>query len=339
MDRAEKVSTAFLNLFHDPIVILDSTIKMSVSIGVAVYPDDADNPQSLRKRADHALYQAKGLGRNRVIFATEDMCRAIDLATSIEMALRDALESRSFTLYYQPICDISGNIHHFEALLRTTNESLAVLGPSRFIPIAEESGLIIPIGRFVLEEACKQLAEWRSLGICQRPIVVNICARQLLQQGFADEVLGMLSQFQIEPHLLELELTETTAMVDLSEISDTMAQLADAGLRFSIDDFGTGYSSLSRLNELPITALKIDRSFIKKLNRHSGSEATIVAVVQLAKSMHIDVIAEGVEEKGQFELLRELGCDLFPGYLFARPIPAKLMTRTLVNEKVSDLRS
>lgn len=328
-DSAERVSAGFIDLFHAPIIVPGHEIKMAVSIGGALYPDDGADAETLRKRSDQALYQAKRTGGSRAVFATADLCHSIDLATSIEMALREALRSNGLMLYYQPICDSAGETRKVEALLRTTDQTLAALGPSTFISVAEESGLILPVGRWVLEEACKQIVKWQSLGIRPCPISVNISARQLIHKDFADEVLQMLEFFKIEPHMLELELTETTAMTELSAISETMAQLARAGLRFSIDDFGTGYSSLSRLNELPITSLKIDRAFVTHLAKDNSCHTIILAVVQMAKSLGMQVVAEGVETEEQFKILREAGCDFFQGYLFAQPLPAAAMTNSL----------
>ena len=328
-ESAERVSAGFIDLFHAPIIVPGHEIKMAVSIGGSLYPDDGTDAETLRKRSDQALYQAKRTGGSRAVFATADLCHSIDLATSIEMALREALRSNGLMLYYQPICDSAGETRKVEALLRTTDQTLAALGPSTFISVAEESGLIIPVGRWVLEEACKQIAKWQSLGIRPCPISVNISARQLIHKDFADEVLQMLEFFKIEPHMLELELTETTAMTELSAISESMAQLARAGLRFSIDDFGTGYSSLSRLNELPITSLKIDRAFVTHLAKDNSCHTIILAVVQMAKSLSMQIVAEGVETEEQFKILREAGCDYFQGYLFAQPLPAGAMTNSL----------
>jgi diguanylate cyclase (GGDEF)-like protein/PAS domain S-box-containing protein len=328
-ESAERVSAGFIDLFHAPIIVPGHEIKMAVSVGGALYPDDGTDAETLRKRSDQALYQAKRTGGSRAVFATADLCHSIDLATSIEMALREALRSNGLMLHYQPICDSAGDIRKVEALLRTMDQTLAALGPSTFISVAEESGLIIPLGKWVLEEACRQLVKWQALGIRPCPISVNISARQLIHKDFADEVLQMLEFFKIEPHMLELELTETTAMTELSAISETMGQLARAGLRFSIDDFGTGYSSLSRLNELPITSLKIDRAFVTHLAKDNSCHTIVLAVIQMAKSLSMQIVAEGVETEEQFKLLREAGCDFFQGYLFAQPLPAAAMTDSL----------
>jgi diguanylate cyclase (GGDEF)-like protein len=330
---AKRISSAILDLFHDPVNLLGHEIKLTVSVGGALYPDDGADTETLRRRSDQALYEAKRSGRNRVVFATEELCVSNELATTIENALREGLRSDTFALYYQPIYDSAGAIRCFEALLRTTDERLTELGPSKFIPVAEESGLIVPLGRWALEEACRQIAEWQSLGMYPCPIAVNISARQLLHKGFADEVIQILERFHIEPTLLELELTETTVMTELASVAETVARLAQTGLTFAIDDFGTGYSSLSRLRELPIKTLKIDRSFVESLEKNSGSYTIILAVIQMAKSLDLQVVAEGVESDDQFTMLRELGCDLFQGYLFSRPLPATLVIETLTENR------
>jgi diguanylate cyclase (GGDEF)-like protein len=320
-ESARRISTAIIRLFKEPIALPGNDIRLTVSVGGAIYPDDGLDTQTLLKRSDQALYEAKRTGRNRAVFANEEICGAIETATIIENALRDALQTNALSLVYQPIYDSSGTVHHFEALLRTSHEKLAQLGPAQFIPIAESTGLIVSIGRWVLEEACRQIAQWQSLGFDPCPVAVNISGKQLLQSGFSNEVLQTLDRYRIQPNLLEFELTETTVMSDLSAVVDTVAQLARSGLSFAIDDFGTGYSSLSRLHELPIKALKIDRSFVVSLQKNNGFHTIILAIIQMAKSLNLQVVAEGVETKEQFNTLRNLGCDFFQGYLFARPMP------------------
>jgi EAL domain-containing protein (putative c-di-GMP-specific phosphodiesterase class I) len=308
-------------------------IKLTVSIGGALYPDDGTDSETLRKRSDQALYEAKRTGRNRDVFATEELCVSAERATTIEFALREALRSNQFILHYQPIYDSSRTIRRFEALLRTSNDCLARLGPAGFIPVAEVTGLIFPLGRWVIEEACRQIAGWQEQGTFQCPVAVNISAHQITRKGFADEVLATLEHFCIEPRLLELELTETAVMTELLSVAETVARLAAAGITFSIDDFGTGYSSLARLHELPIKALKIDRSFVMNLENDSSYLTIIEAVIQMAKSLDIQLVAEGVEKIEQFTILRDLGCDFFQGYYFSRPVAADQVMRMLAENE------
>jgi diguanylate cyclase (GGDEF)-like protein len=328
-ESARRISSAILRLFQEPIILLGNEVKLTISVGGAIYPDDGVDTQTLLKRSDQALYEAKRTGRNRAVFANEELCGAIESATVIEVALRDALQTNEFKLFYQPICDSSGTVHHFEALLRTSNATLAALGPAQFIPIAEATGLIVPLGRWVIEEACRQIAEWHSMGVDSCPVAVNISGKQLLQQAFANDVLQVLERFHLKPELLEFEMTETTVMADIAAVLEPIAQLARAGLAFAIDDFGTGHSSLARLHQLPINSLKIDRSFVVSLEKNNGFHTIVLAIIQMAKSLDLQVVAEGVETREQFNTLRNLGCDFFQGYLFARPMPAELAMQAL----------
>ncbi len=332
-EGARRVTSSILDLFLDPVRLSDHEIKVTVSIGAALFPDDGVDSETLRKRSDQALYEAKRTGRNRSVFATKELSDSTELTSTIEAALREGLRSDKFALYYQPICDRSGAICRFEALLRTSDERLAQLGPSEFIRVAEESGLIIPLGRWVLEETCRQIAEWQTLELGHFRVAVNISGRQLTRKGFAEETLQMLETFHIAPELLELELTETTIMTELGSVAETVAHLAAAGLTFAIDDFGTGYSSLSRLCELPIKTLKVDRTFVNSLDKTAGNSTIISAVVQMAKSLGLEVVAEGVESSRQFTLLRNLGCDFFQGYLFSQPLPAASVRQVVAENR------
>jgi EAL domain-containing protein (putative c-di-GMP-specific phosphodiesterase class I) len=330
-DNAKRVSAGILDLFHNPIVLTDMELKITVSIGGALYPDDGTDSETLRRRSDQALYEAKRTGRSRALFATEALSESNDLSAAIESALREGLQLNSFALFYQPIVDSTGTIRRFEALLRSTDTRLREIGPAQFIPVAEESGLITPLGLWVMEAACRQIVRWRELGVYEHPIAVNISGKQLTYPGFAEQVVKTLKQFQVEPGMLELELTETSAMAQMASAAETIAKLEREGLAFAIDDFGTGYSSLSRLHELRIKAVKIDRSFIQMLEKNGGSSTIVKAIIQMAKGLGIQVVAEGVETGEQFNLLRGLGCDYFQGYLFAEPLQADCVLEALRN--------
>ena len=328
-EGAAAIANQILSLFRDPVVVLGNEIAVTVSAGCALFPEDGLEAEALRRRSDQALYEAKRTGRNRIVFATDELSAALEQAAGIEVALRDALRLDSFKLAYQPIYDGAGKIRRLEALLRTTDERLSKLGPSAYIPIAESCGLILPIGRWVLQEACRQTTAWQAAGLEVCPVAVNISAAQIQQTNFAEEVLRVLQSFDLEPCLLELELTETCVMTELSTVAEKITRLADAGVTFAIDDFGTGYSSLSRLHELPIEALKIDRSFVDGLEPNSGTCTIIKAVIQIARSLKLQVVAEGIELPEQLDLLRDLGCDLFQGYLMARPLSAEAIAAML----------
>jgi diguanylate cyclase (GGDEF)-like protein len=321
-DGAAVIASTLMNLFRDPMVAFGHELAVTVSAGCAVYPDDGLASDELRRRSDQALYEAKRTGRNRVVFASRELSAALERAVLIEEALREAMREESFALAYQPIYDGAGGVRRVEALLRATDERLAKLGPAAYMPVAEACGLVLPIGRWVLREACRQIAAWQAAGIAPCPVAVNISAAQLQQAGFADVVLRALGEFALDPRLLELELTETAVMTEISFVAEKMAQLAQAGVTFAIDDFGTGYSSLSRLHELPIGALKIDRSFIERLGVNRGPSTIIQAVIQMARSLRLQVVAEGIEKPAQMAHLREMGCDLFQGYLLAPPLSA-----------------
>lgn len=322
-ENAKKVCSALLNLFKDPLTLPDRELSLTVSIGVAMYPDDGTDSKTLRKRSDQALYEAKRTGRNRAVFATQELSESSELSSLVETKLREDLRFNRFHLYFQPICDADKNICRFEALLRSPNMHLSKIGPGQFVPIAEECGLIVPIGRWVIREVCRQMAEWRAQGMKICPVAVNVSGRQLLRREFVSEVLQDIRRYNIQPEMLELELTETTIMHKLGPAAETIGELAQAGLTFAIDDFGTGYSSLSRLNQLPIKALKIDASFVKELELESGSYTIVRAVMQMAKSLGLNVVAEGIEHGEQFDILSTLGCDFFQGYLIGKPLPAE----------------
>jgi diguanylate cyclase (GGDEF)-like protein len=332
-DTARRIGSKILDLFQEPVLVGELEIKLTVSIGGAIYPEDGLDADTLRKRSDQALYEAKRSGRNRAVFATEKLSASSDLETAIESRVREGLETESFRLFYQPIYNAKGAICRFEALLRTTDTMLSELGPAGFIPVAESSGLIFSLGRWVLERTCLQILEWQSVNPSQLPIGVNVSGQQLTHKGFAEEVVQILRKFQIDPWLLELEVTETTAMAELASVVETMAKLAASGITFAIDDFGTGYSSLSRLHDLPIKALKIDRSFVVNLEIDGGFRSIVQAIIQMAKSLNLKVVAEGVETQEQFDLLSELGCDFFQGYLLSRPLPAEEVLPALAENR------
>jgi diguanylate cyclase (GGDEF)-like protein len=328
-ESASRIASTILDLFKEPMMLSGNEINISVSIGGALYPADGIDSETLRRRSDQALYEAKREGRNRAVFASDELMGSVAQATMIEIALREGLAANRFRLYYQPIYDSTRTIRRFEALLRTTDPRLMELGPAAFIPVAEATGLIVPLGRWVLEEACRQMAAWQSEGKFNCPVAVNVSARQLSSKGFAGEILDTLRRHCLLPGMLELELTETTAMIELTAIAETVTDLARAGIAIAIDDFGTGYSSLSRLNELPLRTLKIDRSFVKDLEKDGSHYTIILAVIQMASGLNLSVVAEGVETELQYQLLRELGCDYFQGFLFHRPMPAEQVLAVL----------
>ena len=298
-------------------------LHVTASIGVSVYPLDGRDAETLIKSADTAMYQAKDQGRHTYRFFTPEMnVRAVERHT-IEENLRRALEERQFTLHYQPKVDLrTGAITGAEALIRWTLPDGREFAPSQFIPVAEDSGLILPIGNWVLREACRQTQAWVAAGLPMSSIAVNISAVEFGSAGFLDGVFGILAETGLDPKMLELELTESVLMKRVGATTEVLQALREHGVRVAVDDFGTGYSSLSYLRRFPVDALKIDQSFVRQISA-SGDDATIVtAVISMARSLNLRVVAEGVEEAEELAFLQDLECDEAQGYLFSRAVPA-----------------
>ena len=317
---AQAAAASLLGTLEKPLALSGNEIAVSVSIGIALYPDDGADLETIRKRSDKALYEAKRMGGARAILTTEEQAGETQSAINIESALRDALQNGGLELVYQPIFNAAGHLARVEALVRGRGEYLRKVGPGGFIPVAEESGLIVSLGRWVLEEACRQMAVWRERNLPAFEFAVNISARQLVQADYTDLVLRTLDRYNIPPELLHLELTETTLMRDFSTMARIMKQLSDAGVMFSIDDFGTGYSSLARLSELPISTLKIDRSFVTKLLESDTAVGIVRAIINMSRHLRLEAVAEGVERADHIKLLLGLGCHLFQGFYLSRPL-------------------
>jgi EAL domain-containing protein (putative c-di-GMP-specific phosphodiesterase class I) len=246
-------------------------------------------------------------------------------ASRVESALRRSLARGKFYLHYQPIFDQRGRVVEVEALLRADDPVLQSMGPGEYIPIAEETGLILPLGEKVLRRACARLAEWRSSGLEQVRLAINVSCIQLLSPSFAERAVNIFAEHGIPPGRVHLELTETTLLRDTAPLTAQMQKLADAGVRFSIDDFGTGYSSLDRLSKLPISTLKIDQSFVKEITENSRTLGIVKALADLARHLHLDLIAEGVERSEQIAALAKIGCHKFQGYLLSRPLAPEMI--------------
>ena len=323
----ETMAEDLLRLFDAPLSLPGQELKVSISVGAAMYPRDAADAATLRQKSDQALFYAKRTGRNRFAVASDEVCASFNEALAVERALRDALKNDGFELHYQPIYDRNGSAPRLEALLRMKSSCKEIYSPATFIPIAEESGLILAIGIWVIEEVCRQLVAWRDVVGERVRIAINVSARQLVQKSFAASVLDALRKHDLSPSRIELELTETALMSEPVLIKECMATLANAGVQFAIDDFGTGYSSLARLADLPIAMLKVDRSFVVQLNQNARGDGIVAAILQMAETMGVRVVAEGVEDAVQLELLLGKGCDFFQGYYLSKPIPAELLTR------------
>ena len=305
-------------------------VQVSCSIGVAVYPHDGGDAETLLMHADAAMYRAKDLGKNNYQFYTREMNVNIEEKLRLMEGLRVALDLQQFHLMYQPKVDMrSSRIFGCEALVRWDDPARGVIGPDRFIPLAEESGMIVALGEWVLRTACFQNQAWQDAGLAPLRISVNVSPRQFEEQGLVDRVARALADSGMEPRWLELEVTEGVIMRDLAQAVEKMGQLRAMGVFLSIDDFGTGYSSLSALKSFPISTLKIDKSFVRDLGRSDGDEAIASSIIGLAHRLKLRVIAEGVETEQQRSFLSENGCDELQGYLISRPLPPERLALML----------
>jgi diguanylate cyclase (GGDEF)-like protein len=304
----------------EPITLDSTQVSVSASIGVCVYPRDGAAIDALERNADFAMYRAKAGGLGACIYSPT-LSEEVSEALEIEQGLSVALEQNLLRLVYQPIFGQDGHLSAFEALLRFQHPRLGNISPTRFIPIAEETHLIVPIGTWVLRQACRQLKAWKDAGHPAVRVGVNISALQFARRDFAGMVAGMLRDFAISPECLLLELTESVVMEDYSAVLRQMNLLQEFGIRIAMDDFGTGYSSLSYLHKLPINMLKIDRSFIERLGEVDGTRPIVEAVISMGEHLGLEIVAEGVETREQQLILQEAGCHRYQGFLFSRPLP------------------
>jgi diguanylate cyclase (GGDEF)-like protein len=323
VDGAEQALRRILQALQAPLTILDHKITVSASIGLSVYPDHSEDPATLVRNADLAMYHAKERGKNGCQTYVPELGAAMLQRMSIEKALESAMENGELELHYQAQTDLERRLTGAEALVRWRNPELGQVSPLTFIPVAEESGLIIPIGAWVLEQACCQTASWLKAGFPIGRIAVNISARQLGRTGFMDGVCSALERSGLSPECLELELTETALMYSIGDCMLRLNGLRELGVSVAIDDFGTGYSSLSYLQKLPVSRVKIDQSFVHGITDRSRETLPLIrAIVDLAHGLGLTVIAEGVETEHQLEVLAAAGCDRVQGYLIHRPQPA-----------------
>ena len=328
---AQKIITS---ISDKPFLIKKNDLFITSSMGISVYPHDGNNIKDLVKNSDVAMYKAKQNGGNNYQFYTQEMSELIIKKQSIESDLRHAIEKKQLILYYQPQVDITnGKIIGLEALIRWNHPKLGLLYPDTFIHIAEESDLIITIGYWVIETACKQLIEWQSLEIKDLKVAVNVSVPQFLKHDFIDNVKNIFDSTGIDPKYLEFELTENIFMQNIEKVTNIMKSITDLGIDLSLDDFGTGYSSLSYLKRLPISVLKIDRAFIMDVLTSSEARSITEIIIALAKSLKLKVIAEGVESTEQLEFLKKSGCHLIQGYLFSPPLPPDRIYRLLTEQK------
>jgi diguanylate cyclase (GGDEF)-like protein len=323
-DDVAVVAKRILDALAQPMNLSDHEVVVTPTMGIAVFPDDGEDPEALLKNSDTAMYSAKRKGKNIYQFYTDAMNVTAFERLTLETGLRNALKRNELRLSYQPQMDVSsGRILGLEALLRWYSDELGVVPPQKFIPLAEESGLIIPIGEWVLRTACAQVKTWQDSGADIARIGVNISVRQFMHAGFTKLIAQVLEDTGLASEALELEITESLLMHDAEGAIRTLEDLKDMGVSLAIDDFGTGYSSLSYLKRFPIDRLKIDREFVREITTNVQDAAITKAVIAMAKSMSLRVIAEGVETEEQLNFLIEKRCHEIQGFYLSRPVPAE----------------
>ncbi|HNJ76160.1 MAG TPA: EAL domain-containing protein [Azospira sp.] len=322
-DDAVLICERIIAALAQPVDAMGHALRASTSIGIAFYPDDASDAPTLMKSADAAMYAAKSRGRNNFQFFSADLNAEALRFFQLEQKLRHAVGNRELVLYFQPQVDTSAHrVCALEALVRWQSPKAGLVPPAEFIPVAEETGLIVELGEWVLREACRQLREWHEAGWPRVPIAVNLSARQFQQRDLVARIRNILDETGLSPAMLELEITESCLMHSVDDALAQVRALAEMGIRLVIDDFGTGYSSLSYLKRFPVSQLKIDRSFVRDLCTDREDAAIVSSIIGLARTLDLDVVAEGVETTAQLAALRYEGCTLCQGYLFSRPRPA-----------------
>lgn len=325
-----RICERLIELVSRPLELRGQEVYTSVSIGIAIYPHDGDSVDVLLKNADVAMYHAKEHGRNNYQFFTESMNQASEERFQLENSMRKALQNNEMKLYYQPQVSVaSGQIVGMEALIRWQHPEKGFISPASFIPIAEESGLIVQIGEWVIQEACRQSAKWRKSGFKPVRISVNVSAKQLQEESLVDTIKQNFETYGVDANTLGIELTETAIIVEPELALTRLEMIKQLGIKLSMDDFGTGYSSLSYLKRFPIDTLKIDQSFIRSVTVDNEDGALVKAIIAMAHALGMDVVAEGVELQEQLEFLGVHGCDTMQGYLFSRPVPSAELEKLL----------
>ena len=320
-------------VLREPFRVQEQDVTLTASIGIALYPDDGADAEGLIKQASTAMSRAKQAGRDTYRFYTAQMNVEVQARQELETALRDAVRKQAFELYYQPKISLrDGTLCGVEALLRWHRPGLPSVAPSVFVPILEDMGLISMVGQWVIASVCKQIACWQRSGLGVSQVAVNVSAQQITEGDLVENIQRSLDEHQIEAKWLELELTESSLMFNTPETIASLLALRDIGLKISIDDFGTGYSSLAYLSRFPIDKLKIDIAFIREVPHNAQDAAITRTIIELAHSLNLQVIAEGVENCEQLAFLTENGCDQVQGYLLSRPLPTKEL-ETLLREQ------
>ena len=337
-EQVPMLSDRVVEELRQPFMVNDTGLHAGCSIGITVYPDDGQDAVSLLKNADAAMYKMKELGRDGYLRYSEDLSSAVNAKLSLENALRVAVRQQEFVLHYQPIIDLEhGNIIAAEALIRWTRQDGSLVPPDQFIPVAEETRLIIPIGEWVARTALKQCSQWRDAGLALDHISINTSAAQVFHRGFAEMLIGLLDEYRLDGHSVQIELTEQVLLHDIKACQRVLMKLRERGVRVAIDDFGTGYSSLAYLKQLPIDNLKIDRSFVRDIPADANDCAIASAIISLARTLGLEAVAEGIETREQEVYLRGVGCRMAQGYRYARPLPARDFEALLVSPGLQQL--
>jgi diguanylate cyclase (GGDEF)-like protein/PAS domain S-box-containing protein len=336
-NQVTKIVQHILEVLSKPFFVQSREINVSASIGISLYPESGSDIKTLTKTADTAVHQAKADGRNTYRFFSNEIQNRVIEQHSLELALKKALMNDEFFIHYQPLIDaLSGRIVGLEALVRWQHEDWPNMGPHRFIPVAEECGLLPALGKWVLLNACRQSVKWLKDSAIRfdYPVSVNLSPKQLNHSDFVEVLIDVLQETQIPPKNLVLELTETAVMQNPELAISILGKINSAGVKLAVDDFGTGYSSLNYLKQLPISKLKIDRSFVNDIGVDQNGEAIVKAILALAHSLNLEVVAEGVEEQFQVDFLRGHDCEVLQGYFFSQPMAADAISELLRQEKI-----
>jgi diguanylate cyclase (GGDEF)-like protein len=336
-DDAIQIARKLLLVIEQPVLLLERELQVSASIGISTFPQDGQELHVLLKQADMAMYQAKEAGRNNVRLFSANMARQADKRLRIEGELRTALRDREFILHYQPQYRVDDfpELIGAEALIRWQHPRQGLLSPAHFIAAAEDMDLIVPLGQWVLEETCRQLAAWRDEGCPISHVAVNVSVTQLKQEGFSRKLQALLDGYRLPPDALEVEVTESVMLEPDAHIFENLRVLKEIGVHIALDDFGTGFSGLASLTRLPVHKIKIDQSFVQELGGNATGKAIVLTTLALARNLSLGVIAEGVETEEQRDRLIELGCRHMQGYLFSRPVPPEILAGMVSSQQLA----